>query len=205
MTISDHLEAYEARFGHAGKVLSQGTMFGAAVYPAIRQDGVFYRYIAICVFCISALIYYSLNRRAVARHFFLALFAVVVPAIVLVPYSGTSISVLLGRVPFLVAMMSVFIEECSRHIPRDAGPRQRNPEPRRMPSPGSFYTYDQDRDALLAHMNGGHRARYTPPSQGSSEDLSLPGEFGSLPSSCDTMTRSFFPGYSNRRYEHEQR
>ncbi|KAH9994166.1 hypothetical protein F4779DRAFT_219444 [Xylariaceae sp. FL0662B] len=209
-------EAYATRFEDAARILARGGMIGSAIIlPAIRHENSFYQYLTLCIFGISTLVYNALNWRAVIRYYFLALATVIVPVIVTVPHHDVSmVSFLLNRMPVLVMLSSLVIEEYSRLDRKPLGSEEVPMAPlldgthghntphglRWRMSAHTSSEGDNDllplpagqRDALLVHMQGAERESYRPPSHEPSEISlsSAPAEFP--PSSYDSMTRSFW-------------
>ncbi|KAI1461747.1 hypothetical protein F4805DRAFT_413219 [Annulohypoxylon moriforme] len=173
------------------RVASRGSMIGAAILiSAIAQyENSFYRLLVSCVFMVGTFVHVLLNWQAVKRYFFLALIGIMLPGLITLPYSKASIPLLFDRLPILIMLMGLFIEEFSRLL------RCLMPDPRLVPpdvvskpdedSVPPILGHDKD---LFAHMDGGEMEQYNTPSQASSDiSLSNVGP-GKLPSSCDTMT-----------------
>lgn len=143
----------------------------------------------------------------------------------MLPHSDITVLFLLDRSPILIMLISVFIEEYSRLVnyPRSRTdlkekrctkylsrftpniPYQRRALATELGLTDTdfdgvghwFSSMPNNRDEFLAHMNGGEREPYRVPSQVSS-DISLPNSPGTLPSSCDSIIRSFWPEKSGR-------
>ncbi|KAI0842918.1 hypothetical protein F5Y06DRAFT_76672 [Hypoxylon sp. FL0890] len=218
LTALGHHEAQEPKFVRIGRVPSRGFMIGAAIFfPAtLHLDNAFYRYLVLCTFSISTIIHIACNWEAVRRYFFLALVTIAMPSVVTLPFSEGSVPLLLGRLPILIMLMGLFIEEYSRRFMPNSRNWERAPDPRLSPSAADYKAGGEYillppglHDELVVHMYGGERDQYRAPSQVSSEiSLSTVGS-GRLPSSCDTMTRAFWCNElvedHKHRGEHEDR
>ncbi|KAI1653027.1 hypothetical protein F4813DRAFT_394058 [Daldinia decipiens] len=181
------------------RVVSGGIMVGAAMLlPAFQHEEAFYRYLILWLFGISTLVHNALIWEAVVNYFFLALATIVAVIFVTTPHSNVSVSFLLGRVPLLIALMSLFVEDCSRRFNQNSRYRKKAQDPKLIP-PGAESDVDGHsffmlgpHDELFSHMNGGGMRQYNASSQHSSEiSLSNLGP-GRLPSSCDSMIRDFW-------------
>ncbi|KAI1642412.1 uncharacterized protein F4817DRAFT_352921 [Daldinia loculata] len=188
----------EARFDRA-RVLSGGIMVGAAMLlPAFQHEEAFYRYLILWLFGISTLVHNALIWEAVVNYFFLALATTVAVIFITIPHSNVSVSFLLGRAPLLIALMSLFVDDCSRRFNQNSHHRKKARDPKLIP-PGAESDVDGHsffmlgpHDELFSHMNGGEMRQYNAPSQHSSEiSLSNLGP-GRLPSSCGSMIRDFW-------------
>ncbi|KAI0382073.1 hypothetical protein F5Y04DRAFT_57427 [Hypomontagnella monticulosa] len=196
--------ANSTRLSSASRVLSRGTMIGTSILaPAFRHEDAFYRYLNLCIFAISTLVHNALNWEAVIRYFFLALVTVALSILLTLPYDSMSVSFLLDRGPILIMLMSVLIEEYSSRFTPNIRPRRGAPTSELVLTDTDFdgvqywLSSMPNRDELLAHMNGGERERYHTASQVSS-DISLSTSPGTLPSSCDSIIRSFWREESGR-------
>lgn len=96
------------------------------------------------------------------------------------------------------------LDRLLRHLMSDSRfePPDVDPEPN---EDLNIHIYDRNDDSdLFAYMDGGEIADYHTPSQTSSDiSLSNVGS-GKLPSSCDTMTRTFWPDDLDQTYEYEE-
>ncbi|KAI1376256.1 hypothetical protein F4677DRAFT_86294 [Hypoxylon crocopeplum] len=196
----DRFEAYETKFEHGSRVLSRGLMIGAGMFlSVIDRENKIYRYL-LYIFGTSLFIHNALNWEAVKRYFTPVLAMTSALVLVTLPYSDGSVSRLLDRVPIYIMLMSLFIEELSRHLKSYSRHWERAPNPRQASLNADLKPYEQlaafippRREELFDHMEGGEENGYHVPSQVSS-DISLPTlGCGRLPSSCDSMTRSFWP------------
>ncbi|KAI1082966.1 hypothetical protein F5B20DRAFT_490983 [Whalleya microplaca] len=211
------LEAYKANFDDTARILSGGGMIGSAIlFPVIRHDSFFYQYLTMYIFGISTLIYNALNWRAVMRYYFLALVTVLVPVIIVVPYGDAStFSFPLERMPLLVMLWSLAIDEYARLAGRPLGSEEVPMAPSLAGTPAynasdglrwrrmsvrslsewgdrSFPLLPDQRDALLMHMQGAER-EFSHPSSQEPSDISLSSALAeAVPSSYDSMTRSFW-------------
>ncbi|KAI2633706.1 hypothetical protein GGS26DRAFT_58308 [Hypomontagnella submonticulosa] len=199
------LRGYESRLISASRVLSRGILIGTSlIASAFRHEDAFYRHLNLCTFAISALVYNALNWEAVVRYLFLALVTVALPILLMLPHSDITVLFLLDRSPILIMLISVFIEEYSSRFTPNI-PYQRRALATELGLTDTdfdgvghwFSSMPNNRDEFLAHMNGGEREPYRVPSQVSS-DISLPNSPGTLPSSCDSIIRSFWPEKSGR-------
>ncbi|OTA86771.1 hypothetical protein M434DRAFT_147732 [Hypoxylon sp. CO27-5] len=216
-----HPEAHEAHgpiFEHIRRVPIRGIMIGAALFfpAAIQYEHSFYQYLALCIFFISTVFHIAFNWKVVRRYFFLALVTIAMFSIVTLPCPLGSVPLLLGRLPILVMLMSLFIEECYRCFIPNSRHWERAPDQRLLPTDANSEAEGEPvpltprgREELLVHMNGGERIQYSASSQVSSDiSLSNVGP-GRLPPSCDTIIRPFWYGEEvedhERRREHEER
>ncbi|KAI8965883.1 hypothetical protein F5Y11DRAFT_259811 [Daldinia sp. FL1419] len=194
------------------KVLSKGIMVGAAMFlPVFQHEDPLYRYLILWLFGISTFVHNALIWEAVVDYFFMALVVIVTVILITIPRSNISIYFLLGRIPLLIALMSLFVEECSRRFNQNGRRRRKAPDPKLIP-PDDEVDMDKhpvlsmlnDRGELLSHMTGGEMGQYTAPSQHSSEiSLSNIGP-GRLPSSCGSMVRNFWHDESESLLEYKR-
>ncbi|KAI0898646.1 hypothetical protein F4806DRAFT_368334 [Annulohypoxylon nitens] len=100
--------------------------------------------------------------------------------------------------------MYLMLDSLHRNLMADARfePPDANPEP---DEDLNIHIHDRnDESDLFAYMDGGGIADYHTPSQASSDiSLSNVGS-GKLPSSCDTMTRTFWPDGLDQNHEYEE-
>ncbi|KAI0848962.1 hypothetical protein F5Y00DRAFT_262119 [Daldinia vernicosa] len=210
MSVYSEARMANARFDRV-RMLSGGIMVGAAMLlPAFQHEEAFYRYLILWLFGISTFVHNALIWEAVVNYFFLALVMIVAVIFIMIPHSDVSASFLLGRVPLLISLMSLFVEDCSRRFNQNNRHRKKAQDPKLVP-PGadsdmdgrSFFMLGH-RDELFSHMNGGEIRQYNASSQHSSDiSLSNLGP-GRLPSSCDTMIRDFWRDESGSLNECEK-
>ncbi|KAI1090737.1 hypothetical protein F5B19DRAFT_305703 [Rostrohypoxylon terebratum] len=207
VAILNRFELNESKLEHIARVLSRGIMIGAAIFlPAVvRYENIIFRLLVFCLFTIATSAHIAFNWAAVKRYYFFALVIVILPVSVMLPYSQTSIYLLLDRVPILIAVTGLCIEEFSRLLrllmaDSRFEPPDVNPEPN---EDLNIHILDRN-DDLFVHMDGGENAEYNTPSH-SSSDISLSNVgSGRLPSSCDTMTRMFWSDHLDANHEHEE-
>ncbi|KAI1465712.1 uncharacterized protein F4812DRAFT_109123 [Daldinia caldariorum] len=202
LVMPDSSEVYMAIFDRA-RVLSGGIMVGTAMFlpvlPAIQYEDDVYRYLLFLLFGASTIVHNALIWEAVVDYFFLALVTTIGVILITLLHSGVSVSFLLGRVPLLIASMSLFVEECSRRFGPNSRQRKKAPDPKLIPPDAGVVMDEQPvfltlshHSELLSHMYGGETRQYNASSQHSSEiSLSNVGP-GRLPSSCDSMVRIFW-------------
>ncbi|KAI1802480.1 hypothetical protein F4811DRAFT_554839 [Daldinia bambusicola] len=178
-------------------------MVGAAMFlpvlPAIQYEDDFYRYLLFLLFGASTIVHNALIWKAVVDYFSLALVTTIGVILITLLHSGVSVSLLLGRIPLLIASMSLFVEECSRRFGPNSRERKKAPDPKLIPPDAGVDVDEQPafltlshHSELLSHMYGGETRQYNASSQHSSEiSLSNVGP-GRLPSSCGSMVRIFW-------------
>ncbi|KAI0890724.1 uncharacterized protein GGS22DRAFT_17701 [Annulohypoxylon maeteangense] len=201
MFVWEWLAATDTKLGHLCRVLSRGFMIGTAILlPVVTQyENSFYRFLVSCIFMVATFAHFAFNWEGVKRYALFALATMFLSGLATVPFSKASVPLLLDRLPILIMMTGLWIEEIPRlfkrlmtdprFVPPDVGS-----EPDRDPV---LPTLDHDKE-LFAHMDGAEREQFNTLSQVSSDiSLSHVGS-GKLPSSCDTMTRAFWPDLLDR-------
>jgi hypothetical protein len=119
--------AWMAPFEEFVRLLSWGAMIGSAL-AQLAMDNAFYRSLSLGIFGVSVLAHHMLNWRAVAYFLFLPVILMLATFAVMLPCPDLTVIFVLQRLPLLITVLNLIMEEVFRRMTSPGQPADRSPE-----------------------------------------------------------------------------